>query len=116
MIATRAACVYDYQRIHIGTDTGQHTEQIANPTQRTSVALTPSEVAQGLLISHGVAQMSWEWGAEGEEPTPNPTEISQAEAQQTTAVSARGATTGLEGHCTLCLPATTTHQKGAGWI
>lgn len=31
-------------------------------TQRTSVALPPFEVAQGLLSSLGVAQMSWERG------------------------------------------------------
>lgn len=62
MRATRAACAYDYPRVQIGTDSGQHTEQMANPTQRTSVALPPFEVAQGLLSSLGVAQVSREWG------------------------------------------------------
>lgn len=60
--ATRAACAYDYPRVQIRTDGGRHTEQTANPTQRTSVALPPFEVAQGLLSSLGVAQTSREWG------------------------------------------------------
>lgn len=65
MIATRTAYTFDYQRIQIRTDSGQHTEQMANATQRTFVELPPLEVAQGLLFSRGVAQMSWEWGGGG---------------------------------------------------
>lgn len=80
--------MHNYQRIQIRTDTRQHIAQMANPTQRTSAALPPFEVAQGLLFSLGVAQMSWEWArGVAEEPTPNPAETCQAEGQRTTAVS-----------------------------
>lgn len=101
--------MHGYQRIQIRTDTRQHMVQMANPTQRTSVALPPFEVAKDLLFSLGAAQMSWECGRGlAEEPTPNPAETSQAEAQQTTTVSVRG-------RCALYLPATAIHQKDAGW-
>lgn len=55
-------------------------------------------------------------GAGNDEPTPNPAEISQAEAEQTTTVSVHGARTCLQGHRTLYLPAAANCQKAAGWI
>jgi len=92
MIATRTACAYDYQRIQIRTDTGQLTEQMANPTQRTSVALPPFKLHKiyfSVLVllkcrGNGSGGCVYMCVCMCEAPMTNPAEISPAEAKQTT--------------------------------